>query len=76
MNDVKAISKNFGRLDLSMDGTWVLSNAQRCEPRGYLWSKDALVWELQKLLKASGDQERAISRRPSCQSSLNFARRP
>ena len=25
MNDVKAISKNFGRLDLSMDGTWALS---------------------------------------------------
>jgi len=41
MDDVKAISKNFGHLDISMDG--------------YLWSKDALVWELQRILKANGN---------------------
>lgn len=42
MNDVKAIAKNFGHLDLSMDGT--------------LWSKDALVWELQKMLKMKSNR--------------------
>lgn len=41
MEDVKAISKNFGHLDVSMDGS--------------LWSKDALAWELQKILQANGN---------------------
>ena len=36
MDDVEVISKNFLELDLSGDGA--------------LWTKDALAWELQRLL--------------------------
>ena len=46
MDDVETISKNFLQLDLSGDGA--------------LWTKDALAWELQRLLQPKKKKQAAV----------------